>query len=38
MKIGKTVRNHSRFSRNKLVSAMQPGYMDENVMPVLSLG
>mmetsp|Transcript_4580 Transcript_4580/g.11412 ORF Transcript_4580/g.11412 Transcript_4580/m.11412 type:complete len:258 (-) Transcript_4580:519-1292(-) len=34
MKTGKSLRNHSRFSRNKLVSAMQPGYMEEKVMPV----
>jgi hypothetical protein len=32
--IGKYLRNHARFSRNKGDSAMQPGYMLENDIPV----
>jgi hypothetical protein len=34
MKIGKYLRNHARFSRNKGDSAMHPGYMLEKAIPV----
>ena len=36
MKRGKIFRNQSRFSRKRAVSAMQPGYIEEKVMPVSS--